>query len=49
MPDHTKAEQRIISSDIKKEVDKGTDRKKAIAIAMSKSRKRRSLLGTSHD
>jgi len=49
MPDHTPAEQRIISSDIKKEMKKGTKREKAVAIALSKSRKRRSLLGTSHD
>jgi len=44
MPEHTPAEQRIISRDIKSEVAKGTKRPKAIAIALSKSRKRRSLL-----
>jgi len=44
MPEHTKAEQRVISRDIKSEMSKGTKRPKAIAIALSKSRKRQSLL-----
>jgi len=48
MPEHTPAEQRIIASDIRKEMSKGVDREKATAIALSNSRKRRSLLGSDH-
>jgi len=44
MPSHTKAEQKIIASDIRSEMSKGTKRPKAVAIALSKSRQRRSLL-----
>jgi len=44
MPDHTPAEQKIIARDIRSEMSKGTKRSKAVAIAISKSRKRRSLL-----